>query len=109
MFNKITVEIFDKTRTQDSLGLAYKNTYTKLKDVKGYLDYLSGSDKYIFEKFKQETTHIFIVLNKQEDIKTNQLLKYQNNYYLILNVDYPVQAQQTEILLKFIGVDVNGV
>ena len=109
MFNQITAEIYEKNRTPDALGLGYISKYQKLKDIKGYLDYLSGSDKYIFEKFKEETTHIFIILNKQEVLNTKQVLKYNGNYYLILNIDYPVQAKQTEILLKFLGSDLNVV
>lgn len=107
MFNKITVEIYQKAQTPDAIGLGYVNSYTKQKDVKGYLDLLSGNDKYILDKFKQETTHIFICLDLQEDINTKQLLKYKDNYYVILYVDYPVESKQTEILLKYVGSEIN--
>jgi len=108
MFNKLTAEIYNKEQTDDALGLGYVNNYVFNKYIYGYLDYLSGSDKFIFDKFKQETTHIFIILDKQEVLNTEQIFKYLNDYYLILNVDYPVQANQTEILLKFVGSDLIG-
>ena len=108
MFNQVLVNVYEYTEQPDSLGLGIVKTFTELKNVKGYFDYISGSDKFIQDKFKNDTTHIFIVLGKKEELNTEQYIHFEGNFYQILLVDYPVQAKQTEVLLKFLGDELDG-
>ena len=101
MFKQITVDLLNYIRTPDALGLGNTMTMNKTGEQGGYLDFLSGYDKYTNDQYRKVATHVFIVLNKQVLLDSSQnYIGYNGKYYKILYVDYPVMSNQTEIILK---------
>lgn len=100
-FNKVMVEFYSYTRTPDAKGLGTTKQMTKIAEEYGYFDWVSGNDKYTNDQYRKTATHVFIALNKQIIVDGSEnYLKFNGNFYKILLVDYPVQSNQTEMLLK---------
>lgn len=106
MFTPQVFTIQSNAPTADGIG-GHKDTWSKVKDVYGYLDLVTGSDNNTIQNaFVEQSTHILIIPTYTDGITDKmRVVDSANRWYSITYVDDPVsQHHHLELYLKFGGV-----
>ncbi|AEB75898.1 phage head closure protein [Clostridium botulinum] len=95
--------IMEIAKKDNGIGGKIENQ-TKLFEIKGFLDLLTGDETNTNNAFIQESSHILIT-DYREDIRNkNWMVDSNGNRYNIVLVDDPVSMHNhLELYLKFIG------
>lgn len=99
--------IYSYIENEDEYGLGVKREYVKEGEVEGFFDYITGENKYMVYKYKEDTTNIFII-RKKIKLTTDQYLKIDGDFYKVNLSVNPVGYCTTEVQLKKVkGVGLN--
>jgi phosphatidylserine decarboxylase len=105
-----TIELGKIENVSDEYGLGTKATFIKTGEIKGYIDKISGQESvWLGNRFDNSATHIFINDEEQIQMSINDMIRYKNKYWKILDVDYPLDEQQTEAILQQWEGDFNAI
>lgn len=108
MIGGITIALLQTMEThQNAIGEMEKSWVT-VKEIKGFLDLISGDSRYqTYDAKIEESTHVFISdyvpLGAEIGAKNSRLVVDGKNYDVML-IDNPMGLhRQLEIYLKFVG------
>ena len=111
MFRKIKADLYKIESIADKHKISNKQTLVFEKSLFGYLDKLSGGKRFDDDGFRNDSTHIFILINSTIELENDlneYVLMYADEHFQLISFDRPVQARNIEIELKKINLDIAG-
>lgn len=95
--------VYEKIKQPNGIG-GFIESENEVMTIRGYLDYLSGTEPTTFGAFQRESTHVLLT-DYITGIKNNMVIYdvYGNQYQITLIDDPVTRHHHLEIYLRFVG------